>query len=85
MQQWMRGTKDAWSLPELSHPRGHGPDPERQCLGVPRGAGRCWAGDIDWSLAFLMSCPTTSFNLAHNEGERQQFLLPQPAPPALMS
>lgn len=42
-------------------------------------------GDIDWCLAFLMSRPTTGFNLAHNEGERQQSLLPQPAPPALMS
>lgn len=85
MQQWMQGSKDAQSLPELAHPRGHGPVPERQRLGVSRGAGRAWAGDIDWSLAFLMSFPTTSFNLAHNEGERQQFLLPQPAPPALMS
>lgn len=47
--------------------------------------GGFWAVDIDWSLAFLMSCPTTCFNLAHNEGERQQFLPPQPAPPALMS
>lgn len=80
-----QGSKDARSLPKLAHPRGHRPVPKRRQLGVSRGAGRCWAGDIDWSLAFLMSCPTASFNLAHNEGERQQFLLPQPAPPALMS
>lgn len=82
MQQWMRESKDAQSLPELAHHRGQGPVPERQQLDVPRGAGRRWAGDIDWSLAFLMSCPTTRFNLAHNEGEQQQFLLlsrlPQP-------
>lgn len=74
---------DVQSLPELAHPRGRGPVPRRQQLGVPRGAGQCWGHRL--VLAFLMSCLTASFNLAHNEGERQQFLPPQPAPPALMS
>lgn len=54
-------------------PWGHRPIPE---VAVPGVSG--WGG-IDCSLALLMSRPTTGFNLAHNEGERQQSLpLPQP-------
>lgn len=84
--------------PHRCHPGGHwGPFPSwpspkvagqslRRSSHTSLGHWGCrGGGDIDWSLAFLMSCPTTGFNLAHNEGERQRSLLPQPAPPALMS
>lgn len=85
MQQWMRGEQGCSVPSRAGSSQRSRASPRKTAAGCPQGCRGCWAGDIDWCLAFLMSCPTTCFNLAPNEGEQQQFLPPQPAPPALMS